>query len=1164
MPHSKQIFFDPDRKRWRRLRWVLDTSVIVITLLGVFFVATIIRGSSVPGVLLPGVKKPYHALKESQKRKPPRRQNTHRKTKRPASQVVLNSDEGIRGAFYVQWDAASFASLKEYYPQIDLLFPEWMHVLTADGKLQAVTELNTLYDVMDSKGKPRPVDERVMPFLKGEKAVTEVLPLVNNFDPLRNEWQPDITAKFMADPAARQRFRTELMNFLATDQYKGLTLDIEAFPESSRGDYHALVQELYGDLHAKGLKLYIAVPVNDKTFDYSAIAQISDGLILMNYDQHYPGGDSGPVAGQDWFLKNLQDALKVIPREKIICAVGNYGYDWAMKKGQKKGTPPASVHTVSVQDAWLEAEDAETDVNFDDDAMNPHFAYLDDSDVRHDVWFLDGVTLLNQMRAAHSLGIYTFALWRLGSEDRSLWAVWDKPFEATAPAKLGTVPPGQDVDIEGQGEVLRIASRPASGERTITVDPNTNLVSDEVFKTMPSPYEVDMYGGTSQKKVAITFDDGPDPTWTPRILDVLKEKNVKATFFLIGLEVEKYPSIAKRIYKEGHEIGNHTFTHPDISNISKRYFEVELNLTERLFEGKLGVKPVLFRPPYSIDQEPDTADQVRPLELSQDMGFITVGDKIDPNDWRENPRRSADEIVADVFANLPPCQPGNLSCGNIILLHDGGGNRNQTVKALGTMIDGLRARGYEIVPVSDLLGKTRAEVMPPLSTNERWAAWVDGLSFGMFGLVSSFIIFVFFVGDVLMSGRLVLVGTLAIFDRFHRRKSTFDPNYQPAVAVLVPAYNEAKVIERTVRSVLDSDYQNLRVIVIDDGSKDATLEVTRAAFQKEIAAGRVTVLTKPNSGKADALNFGLEQVTEELFVGIDADTLVAPDAISKLVPHFSNPRVAAMAGNAKVGNRVNLWTRWQALEYITSQNFERRALNTLNAVSVVPGAIGAWRTAPVRAAGGYQHDTVAEDADLTMALLQAGYWVNYEDRALAYTEAPTKANGLMRQRFRWSFGIMQAVWKHRAAVKQKGALGWVAIPNMVIFQILLPLVSPFIDIMFVAGAAIYFVDKYRHPESANPADFHKLVVYFALFMVIDFIASTIAFTLERQRPGGKRDFLLLGHVWLQRFAYRQLFSLVLIKTLKRAMEGGGFAWDKLERTASVRQPIAVRREREAH
>jgi peptidoglycan-N-acetylglucosamine deacetylase len=1161
MPQSKQIFYDPDRKRWRRLRFILDSSVILVTLLIVLFVFSVVRGSSAPGVALPDLKRPYHKLTDNQKRKPPRRANTHRKTVVPASQVVLNSDEGIRGAFYVQWDAASFASLKEYYPQIDLLFPEWMHALTADGRLQAATELNTLYDVIDENGKAEAVDDKVMSFLKGEKAQTEVLPLVNNFDPTTNKWNPD-TAKFLGDPGARARFIHEVLTFLGSDHYKGLTLDIEAYPDESRDDYGQLVQELYSALNSRGLKLYIAVPVNDRTFDYAGISKISDGLILMNYDQHYPGGDPGAVASQDWFVKNLQEALKVIPKEKIICAVGNYGYDWAMKKGQKPGTSPEDIHGVTVQDAWLEASDSEADVNFDDDAMNPHFAYLD-GDVRHDVWFLDGVTAMNQMRAAHAMGIDTFALWRLGSEDRSLWAVWDKPFEAGAPEKLGAVPPGQDVDDEGVGEIIRIQSKPTAGERKIVVDPETNLISDEIFQSLPMPYVVDMYGGTPQKKVAITFDDGPDPEWTPKILDVLKQYGAKATFFQIGSEVEKFPGIAKRVYNEGHEIGNHTFTHPDISTISKRYFEVELNLTERLFESKLGVKPVLMRPPYAIDEAPDTADQVRPLEVAQDLGYIAVGEKIDPNDWRDNPRRSGEEIAHDVLANLPPCAPGNLRCGNVILLHDGGGDRSQTVIALDLILAGLRDKGYQVVPVSELMGKSRADVMPPITTNERWAAWIDSLNFSLFGLMQSFIIFVFFVGDVLMTGRLVLIGLLASYDRFHRRKAVFDPSYQPAVAVLVPAFNEEKVIERTVRSVLDSDYENLRVIVIDDGSKDTTLEVTRSAFKNEIADGRVTVLTKANSGKADALDFGMEQVTEEIFVGIDADTIIAPDAVSKLVPHFSNPKVGAIAGNAKVGNRVNLWTRWQALEYITSQNFERRALNTMNAVSVVPGAIGAWRTAAVREVGGYHHDTVAEDADLTMALLQAGYWVNYEDRALAYTEAPATANGLMRQRFRWSFGIMQAVWKHIEAVKQKGALGWVAIPNMIIFQILLPLVSPFIDIMFAVGAISYFVDKYRHPESANPADFHKLVVYFALFMIIDFIASTIAFTLERQQPGGKRDFLLLGHVWLQRFAYRQLFSLVLIKTLKRAMEGRSFAWDKLERTASVKQPVSLTRERPA-
>src|SRR5271167_4214646 len=260
MPSNKPIFFDPEGKRWRRLRRIIDVSVILVTLLVAFFVVSIIRGSSVPGVSLPEVKKPYHPLKDFQKRKTQRGSNQHSLAKQPLTQVVLNSLEGIRGAFYVQWDAASFASLKEYYPQIDLLFPEWLHVLTADGRLQSVTETNVLFDVLDSKGKPRPVDDKVMPFLKSEKAQMDVFPLVNNFDPVRNQWQPEVTAKFLADPAARQRFRDELMTFLATDQYRGITLDIEAFPETSRGDYKTLVQELHNDLQAKGFKLYIAVP----------------------------------------------------------------------------------------------------------------------------------------------------------------------------------------------------------------------------------------------------------------------------------------------------------------------------------------------------------------------------------------------------------------------------------------------------------------------------------------------------------------------------------------------------------------------------------------------------------------------------------------------------------------------------------------------------------------------------------------------------------------------------------------------------------------------------------------------------------------------------------------------------------------------------------------
>jgi cellulose synthase/poly-beta-1,6-N-acetylglucosamine synthase-like glycosyltransferase len=279
--------------------------------------------------------------------------------------------------------------------------------------------------------------------------------------------------------------------------------------------------------------------------------------------------------------------------------------------------------------------------------------------------------------------------------------------------------------------------------------------------------------------------------------------------------------------------------------------------------------------------------------------------------------------------------------------------------------------------------------------------------------------------------------------------------------------------------------------------------------------------------------------------------VIAHDAITNLVPHFANPKIGAVAGNAKVGNRVNLWTRWQALEYITSQNFERRALDLFDVVMVVPGAIGAWRTAAVKTGGCYHTNTVAEDADLTMNILEQGYSVIYEDRSLAFTEAPVNADGLMRQRFRWSFGILQAIFKHRGAIAKHRAMGLFALPNILIFQILLPLLSPFIDLMFLAGVVHYFIDLHFHPETAPTASFYKLITFFGAFLLIDFMASALAFALERKHPASKGDGWLLVHIWIQRFTYRQVFSVVLFKTLKRAIDGKPFNWDKLDRTAQM-------------
>jgi cellulose synthase/poly-beta-1,6-N-acetylglucosamine synthase-like glycosyltransferase/peptidoglycan/xylan/chitin deacetylase (PgdA/CDA1 family)/spore germination protein YaaH len=1168
---NQQVFLDPQRKRWKRLRRIFDSLALLGVVVGVLFVIGLLQMTPLPELLLATPKRNISALKvEPVKPGQKLNRSLHRRTDLKPSEVILNSGEGLRAAYYVEDDPASYSSLKQHIHQIDLLFPEWLHVVTPDGTLTSYSMDNRSFAVVDAAGVHGVDHEhRVAHTIAAANEDTEVFPLVNNYDPVKGIFQPSI-GDFLSNAASRARFVQQVDQFLAASpSYRGISLDFEEIPDEAQPGYMALLTTLYQNFQQRNLKLYINTPVGDDSLDLRYMADHSDGLLLMNYDQHQNGSGPGPIAAEDWFLDNLKNVLKVVPKQKVICSLGSYGYDWTMSLPPVDPKHPGRVpknfvpkvlgvpEEMSTQDAWQAADDAEAQIELDPDSLNVHFAYDDDdAHVRHQVWFLDAVTVLNQMRAARALGIETFALWRLGSEDNSLWKIWDKPIHANPVIDLAHVDPGFDVDTEGQGDILQITRKMQSGTRVLTMDDDDSVplpfrsVTAETMTSYPLSYTVQQTG-YHPKEVALSFDDGPDPKWTPLILDILKKYHVVGTFFMIGEEAQNNVSVMRRVYNEGHEIGNHTFTHPDISEISISSADLELNLTERLFAAELGVQPLYFRPPYSIDQEPDTNDQAAPADRIQNLGYVIVGDKIDTNDWDEHPRKTPQEIADSVFQQMHDMQTRPWMQGSIILLHDGGGDRSATVAALPVLIQVLRDHGYTIVPVSQLMGKTRAEVMPPLNAHQLWQSRVDMVAFFVWAFFNHFVVAVFFVGDILMSARLIIIGVFAVIDRFRKRKNFAGPDYAPRVAVLVPAFNEEKVIVRTIRSVMMSNYKNIRVIVIDDGSKDNTYQTAIDAYPAEIASGRLTVLTKPNGGKADALNFALDQTGEEIYIGIDADGVIAHDAITNLVGHFANPKIGAVAGNAKVGNRVNLWTRWQALEYITSQNFERRALDLFDVVMVVPGAIGAWRTSAVKDGGGYHTNTVAEDADLTMNLLEQGYEVIYEDCALAFTEAPVNMNGLMRQRFRWSFGILQAIFKHRGAIHNRRAMGFFALPNTLIFQILLPLFSPFIDLMFFAGVANYFYNKHFHPEAASAASFEKLLAFFLGFLVIDFVTSALAFSLERKHPACKGDAWLLWHIWIQRFTYRQVFSIVLFKTLKRAIDGKPFAWDKLERTATM-------------
>jgi peptidoglycan-N-acetylglucosamine deacetylase len=1116
MPERKPIFYDEERRRWRRTRRVLEITGGLFTLVLIVFIVNVIRNPDLPDILRADTHGTLHAIRNRLKPKSIRPGRKHRVAQ--LGQVPSNYDP-LRAAFYVSWDSTSLASLQAHYHDLDVLIPEALHAVSPDGHLDVDQDpkLVTWMQTIKAKGVDLPV-----------------MSMVNNYD--GKDWKVPEMAEMLARPASRERLAKALQQFATSQHDPGVVVDFEEVPQASQENFQHFIHDLALSLHAAGLKLMVALPAADWSYDYKYFASQADAIILMNYDFHWPSSAPGPVVAQDWFVRNIDNILKLVPPEKIVMGIANYGYDWPAKS---KSDPNPVAQAVTFQQAVITAVESESDIDFDGDSLSPHYSYEDENKVVHNVWMLDGITAYNELRAAERKHVQGTALWRLGMEDPSIWDIWDatRPDDAIRD-KLEVVPPGYDLILEGDGDIWRITATPQSGSRTFEYDKDTDLFDDETFKSYPLTWRIQQMGDLPHK-VALTFDDGPDPQWTPKILNILKAKGAPACFFVIGESANQETGLIKQEFALGNEVGNHTFTHPDFESIAKPQLQIELNLTELLIESSLGVKTLLFRPPFGIDHQPETASEIQMLPIPQSMGYIIIGARVDPHDWGEpngGPPPPTDTIVQRVLADATDEK------GNIILMHDGGGDRSHTVEALPRIIDGLRAKGYEFVSVSALLNQTRAQVMQPLSHEEWLLARADAFIFDVFRIFRAGIGFIFIAGILLVSGRALVIGLLALAEKL-RPAAPENPDYKPSVTVLVPAYNEEAVILDTIRSALASGYPKLEILVIDDGSTDHTAELVKDNYGRD---PRVRLLLQPNRGKPTALNNGLAEATGEIIVSIDADTIVDPDAIPLLVRHFVDPKVGAVAGNVKVMNRNRWLTRWQALEYITSQNLEKRAFDLLNCIPVVPGAAGAWRTEVLRGHGGFSGDTVAEDTDLTLTIRREGWKILYDEDAIGRTEVPETVEALIRQRFRWTFGTMQAIWKHRDAVGKPryGTLGWVAIPNIFLFQILLPLVSPIIDLLFLLSIALWGLAQLRVariPQLWTSQDVERSLIFFAIFMLIDLLTCVVAFALEKNE-----DWTLLAPLILQRFYYRQMMYVVLFRALKEAVSGRPVGWRGVE------------------
>ena len=1032
--------------------------------------------------------------------------------RRPLPASLASPDgRALSIGFYVNWDDNAYPALKQALPHLDWLVPGWLSLEGPDMELKS------------------DVDTQVLRYLQTTKPDIPILPMIQNA--VEGKWDGKGLAKMLADPTARTAHIEAIVAFLDKYKFQGLTIDFEEVPAAAQKNLQAFLTELNAAFAGRYVTV-LAVPFADDSWPYAAYANIVDFMLLMAYDQHWEEGAPGSIAGQTWFEETLDKRMETLDPARTIVAVGSYGYDWV--EGQ-------SAEDLTFEEAVLSARDSEADIDFDPETENPHFSFIEDNGQRHDVWFLDGVTAFNEIHAADAYHPAGYALWRIGSEDPSVWSVLGRSYDAPAPDDLKVIGNSEDIDFEGEGEVLRVAERPAPGTRTLEIDKDTGGIVDQTYTKIPTPYVIQRTGA-KPGKLALTFDDGPDPDWTPKILDILKEKNVKASFFIIGNNAQAHPDLVQRIVAEGHDVGNHTFSHPNLGELPESLVTLEINATQRLFEALTGRSLRLFRAPYFGDAEPTTGDEIVPIEIAQSMGYLSVGLHVDPDDWQ---RPDANVIVDRAVDQVTNPNPDIR--GHIILLHDSGGDRSQTVAALPKLIDKLRGMGYDFVAVSELAGLTHDQAMPLLPPRS-YAQLLSLPVFMTLNWISQFLTLLFILAICLGVARVLFLSAAGLGNRRAeaRRRPPPLPDPPPLQTVLIPAHNEAKVIVGAVRHILASDYPNLEVIVIDDGSTDDTSELVKTHYADD---ARVKLLRIANGGKAAALNCGLGQARGQVVVAVDADTHFEQDAISKLVRWFVDPAVGAVAGNAKVGNCINMITRWQALEYVTSQNLERRAFAALGCITVVPGAIGAWKREVLDQLGGFPLNTLAEDQDLTLGLLTAGYTVLYDSSAIGWTEAPDTVEGLVKQRFRWAFGTLQCLWKHRKVTLRPryGTLGLIAVPQTWLFQFLLTVIAPLVDLALVWQIATASLQILQHQDQYDPDSLQRVMVYYLVFLLVDLGSATLALMMERREKLKLAPLLVL-----QRFGYRQLMYWVVLKALFTAVIGPLVSWGKLDRKSTVK------------
>jgi poly-beta-1,6 N-acetyl-D-glucosamine synthase len=406
--------------------------------------------------------------------------------------------------------------------------------------------------------------------------------------------------------------------------------------------------------------------------------------------------------------------------------------------------------------------------------------------------------------------------------------------------------------------------------------------------------------------------------------------------------------------------------------------------------------------------------------------------------------------------------------------------------------------------------------------------------------VSLYLLF-FLILLIIRYAVLILYSFLDHMEGLMKKRDEIPPRFSeesslPMVSIVVPAFNEGVVIQPALRALLKLDYPNYEIIMVDDGSTDDTYEKAMKVSHESSAQGLapIRVTTKRNGGKAEALNTGMTLARGEFVLNMDGDTKLSPNTLRVCVKHFENPAIGAVAGNVKVINRENIWTKIQALEYVEGLAMARKAQSFLRSVNIIPGPIGMFRKTVLQQVGGYDHDTFAEDCDLTLKLLTRGWHVAYEPAAIAWVESPSRLLDLIKQRYRWTRGILQATSKHKAALwhPKKAGINFVILWYMLFEGIMWPFSTMVGNIFFVFVAIKFGLAT-------------LLFFWWLQLTVLDVVAAAYCVVIEEENPS------LILYAVLFRMFYINITDTAKVFATLEEWRGTAMTWGKLEREGKL-------------